>query len=186
MKGIQIMEQPKSPPAREISGAPDTVDQAAVREKYRKITLQLIETGRTITTMESCTAGQVASLITDTEGSSAVLQGAFVTYSNRAKVRMGVPADTIAAFGVYSAETATAMARACREIYSTDYGVGITGTFGNADPNNADSAPGEVWFAIDGAEGAQAWHCAVPPQPSRLAYKLYMADVIADRLLALM
>lgn len=173
-------------PAREISGAPGTVGREAVWEKYRRITLRLIEAGATITTMESCTAGQVASLITDTEGSSAVLQGAFVTYANQAKVRMGVPAETIEAFGVYSAETAAAMARTCRDIYSADYGIGVTGTFGNVDPNNADSVPGEVYFAVDSARGTQAWHCAVPPQPSRLAYKLYMADVIADRLLALL
>ena len=179
------MKHDSSVSKREIIGAPGTVEGVAVQEKYRRITLGLIEAGATITTMESCTAGQVVSLITNTEGSSAVLQGAFVTYANQAKVRMGVPADTIDTFGVYSAETAAAMARVCRDIYHADYGVGVTGTFGNVDPNNADSAPGEVYFAIDSAKGTEAWHCAVPPQPSRLAYKLYMADVIADRLLAL-
>ena len=169
---------------REIDGARGTVDEAATREKYRQLTLKLIESGRTITTMESCTSGQVASLITDTEGASAVMPGAFVTYSNAAKVLMGVPAETIEAFGVYSAQTADAMARACRENCGTDIGVGVTGTFGNVDPNNADSAPGEVYFAIDRADGTTVWHCAVPAQPSRLSYKLYMADVIAGRLLA--
>ncbi len=168
---------------REVRGAAGAVDEAAVREKYRRLTLALIETGRTVSTMESCTSGQVASLITDTEGASAIIRGASVTYSNVAKVLMGVPAETIDAFGVYSAETATAMARACRAMWNADYGVGVTGTFGNVDPNNADSAPGEVWFAIADADGTPTWHCAVPPQPSRFAYKLYMADVIADRLL---
>ena len=171
-------------PCREIEGTRSGVDEAATREKYRQLTLRLIEAGRTITTMESCTGGQVASLITDTEGASAVMPGAFVPYSNAAKIRMGVPAETIEAFGVYSAETATAMARACRKNCTTDIGVGVTGTFSNADPNNADSAPGEVYFAIDKADGTAVWHCAVPPQPSRLSYKLYMAEVIADRLLA--
>ena len=180
------MTNEKNIPCREINGKSGLADGAAVREKYRRITLALIEAGRTITTMESCTAGQVASLITDTEGSSAVLQGAFVTYSNEAKVRQGVPADTIDTFGVYSAETAVAMSRACRDTCGADIGVGVTGTFGNVDPNNADSAPGEVYFAIDSAKGTQAWHCAVPPEPSRLAYKLYMADVIADQLLTLL
>jgi len=170
--------------AREICGVPGIVDEAATREKYRQLTLRLIESGQTITTMESCTSGQVASLITDTEGASAVMPGAFVTYSNIAKIRMGVPAETIEAYGVYSAQTATAMARACRENCGTDIGVGVTGTFGNVDPNNADSAPGEVYFAIDEADGTAVWHCAVPVQPSRLLYKLYMADVIVDRLLA--
>ena len=54
----------------------------AIRRKYERLTKELIKRELTITTMESCTAGQIASLITDTEGSSAVLPGAFVTYSN--------------------------------------------------------------------------------------------------------
>ena len=175
----------KAIPALEINGAEGIIDEAAVRQKYRRITLRLIEAGRTITTMESCTSGQVASLITDTEGSSAVIPGAFVTYSNAAKARCGVPAETIASFGVYSAETATAMAKTCREFYRTDFGVGVTGTFGNIDPNNPDSVPGEVYFAIDARDATTAWHCDLPLQHSRPAYKLYMADLIADRLLAL-
>ncbi len=166
----------------EVVGAEGIVDELAVREKYRRLTLRLIENRRTITTMESCTSGQVASLITDTEGSSAVLKGAFVTYSNEAKVAQGVPAETIAEHGVYSVETALAMAEACRCAYEADVGVGITGSFGNVDPENADSVPGEVYFAVADAHGTRGFHCAVPTQPSRLAYKLYMADVIADAL----
>ena len=50
-----------------------------IREHYRTLTELLIRKGLSITTMESATAGQIASLITDTEGSSAILKGAFVT-----------------------------------------------------------------------------------------------------------
>ena len=166
-----------------IKGAPGVIDAEVVREKYRRLTLGLIESGRTITMMESCTSGQVASLITDTEGASAVIQGAFVTYSNAAKVKLGAPAQTIETFGVYSAQTAVAMARCCRQAMDADLGIGVTGCFGNIDPNNPDCEPGEVYFAIATDGGMSAWHCSVPPQPSRLAYKLYMADVIADRLM---
>ena len=60
-----------------------------IRENYRKLTRLLISKGLTITTMESATSGQIASLITDTEGSSAVLKGAFVTYCNEAKIMQG-------------------------------------------------------------------------------------------------
>ena len=49
----------------------------------------------TITTMESATSGQIASLITDTEGSSAILKGAFITYCNEAKIMQGVPAEIL-------------------------------------------------------------------------------------------
>lgn len=166
----------------EIAGAPGVVDEAAVRRKYEQITLTLIGRNITITTMESCTSGQIASLITDTEGASVILKGAFVTYSNVAKIKQGVPAEVIEAHGVYSAETAVAMAGACRGTYGADIGVGVTGSFGNADPNNADSVPGEVYFAIATAEGVDVCHCTIPAQPCRFAYKLYMADVVADKL----
>ena len=169
-----------------INNPAASVDESTVHEKYRRITNLLIESGTTITTMESCTSGQVASLLTDTEGASAILKGAFVTYSNDAKIREGVPAELIRKFGVYSGKTATAMARACRRAFRADIGVGITGSFGNADPANADSVPGEVFFAIARKGGTESLHCTVPPQPSRFAYKLYMADKIADRLLELL
>jgi len=78
------------------------------------------------------------------------------------------------------------MAGACREAYKADIGVGITGSFGNADPNNADSIPGEVYFALATAEGTQEFHCTVPVQPNRFMYKLYMADRIADGLLGIL
>ena len=167
---------------KELRGAEGAADEASVRRKYTELTRRMIERGLTVTTMESCTAGQVASLITDTEGSSAVLRGAFVTYSNEAKVMQGVPAGIIETYGVYSAETAAAMACACRAAYRADFGIGVTGSFGNTDPANADSVPGEVWFAVASAGGTETFHCTVPAQASRLAYKLYMADVIADRL----
>lgn len=167
----------------EIVGRPERVDEAEVREKYARLTKRLIAHQRTITTMESCTSGQVVSLITDTEGASAVVKGAFVTYSNEAKRMQGVPGDIIDTFGVYSAETAAAMAVACRDAFRADFGVGVTGSFGNADPNNADSVPGEVFFAIARDGETQCYHCRVPAQASRLQYKLYMADVIVDWLL---
>jgi PncC family amidohydrolase len=154
-----------------------------VREKYRKLTTLLIEQNISITTMESCTSGQVASLLTDTEGASAILKGAFVTYSNEAKISCGVSAKIIEKNGVYSEETAAEMAKACKKAYDADIGVGVTGSFGNPDPNNKDSVPGEVFFAISTGEGTESFYCRVPDQPSRYFYKLYMADRIADKLL---
>ncbi len=166
----------------EITNCPKTASEAEVRKKYDGITRLLIKLGKTITTMESCTSGQIASLITDTEGSSAIIKGALVTYSNEAKIMHGVSKITIDTYGVYSPETASEMANVCRNMYNADYGIGVTGSFGNVDPNNSDSVPGEVFFAIATAEGTQSYHCSVPVQSSRLMYKLYMADVIAAKL----
>ncbi len=156
-----------------------------ISEKYKIITEKLIEKGITITTMESCTAGMVASLLTDTEGSSAVMKGAFVTYSNEAKIMQGVPAGIIAAYGVYSDETAYSMGVAAMRTYNADISIGITGTFGNVDPNNEDSKPGEVYFAILYKE-TFSFHVSIPKQPTRHDYKLYVADLIADELLKLL
>ncbi len=156
--------------------------ESETRKKYEQITKKLIDNKMTITTMESCTSGLIASLITDTEGASAVLKGAFITYSNEGKIMQGVPAETIDEFGVYSAETAAAMAKACRCAYKADIGIGITGTFGNVDPNNPDSVEGEVFFAIETALETKTFERNLPYQPSRLCYKMAVAKEIADEL----
>ena len=155
---------------------------ADVRRRYRGITLRLIERKLTVTAMESCTAGQIASLLTDTEGSSEVFRGSIVAYSNQAKIRFGVPEKTIRTYGVYSEQTALAMAAACRREFGTDIGIGVTGSFGNTDPENPDSVPGEVYFAIETESGARSCHLSIPAQESRLSYKMYMADAVAAAL----
>ncbi len=93
--------------------------EADIRNDYRKLTKLLIEKNLTITTMESATSGQIASLPTVAflqiqEGScSSSGEGAFVTYCNEAKIMQGVPAEVLDTYTVYSKETAEAMARAC-------------------------------------------------------------------------
>lgn len=154
-----------------------------IRAHYHMLTQELIRRKLTITTMESATAGQIASLITDTEGSSAVLKGAFVTYCNEAKIRQGVPADVIETYTVYSKETAAAMADACRKAYQADIGIGVTGTMGNMDPANPEaSVPGQVYFAISTEKKTTAWERKLMPQPSRLMYKLAAAEEIFEEI----
>ena len=158
-----------------------------IRNDYRILTKALIEKRLTITTMESATSGQIASLITDTEGASAVLKGAFITYSNEAKIMQGVPDEIIDKYTVYSKETARAMAQACRKKYDANIGIGITGTMGNADPANPDvSVPGQVYFAIDFDGQLKDYYIELPEQPSRLAYKLAVAKEVYDELIKLM
>ena len=173
-------------------------DEQEIREHYRRLTKLLIDRKYTITTMESATSGQIASLITDTEGSSAVLKGAFITYSNEAKILQGVPAETIEKYTVYSRETAEAMAAACMKAYGARIGIGVTGTMGNVDPANPDaSVPGQVYFAIgmdngicggDGTTSGQpvieSFHLELAPQPSRLMYKLAVAEEVYKVLIA--
>ncbi len=158
--------------------------ETSVREDYRKLTKLLIKKNMTITTMESATSGQIASLITDTEGSSAVFKGAFITYCNEAKIMQGVPADILDRYTVYSKETAEAMAKACAESYRADIGIGVTGTMGNVDPANPEaSKPGQVYFAIYIRGAISSYYIELEPQPTRLAYKLAVAKEIYDELI---
>ena len=113
-----------------------------------QIVRKLIDTNTTISTMESCTSGMIASTITDTEGASAIFPGGYVTYLNETKVFAGVDEKIIKEYGVYSGECAKAMAETVREKLNTDIGIGITGTTGNLDPNNADSVQGQAFFSI--------------------------------------
>ena len=154
----------------------------AVGRKYRTLVLLMAERGLTLSTMESCTGGLLASLFTDTEGSSAVFKGSYVTYSNEEKIRLGVPASIIEDYGVYSSRTAGAMAQVCATDFNTDISIGVTGTFTNPDPANADSVPGEVYFSINSKGRVRDFNCTVPALPSRHACKIHVADIIADRL----
>lgn len=86
------------------------------RKHTDKIIKNLISTHTTISTMESCTSGLIASMITDTEGASAIFPGGYVTYLNETKVHAGVDSGIIEKYGVYSAECAEAMARTAAKI----------------------------------------------------------------------
>ena len=161
----------------------EQVNERTIREKYHRLTTALIEKDLMITTMESCTSGLIASLITDTEGASSIMKGACITYSNEAKVQAGVPAEIIAQYGVYSEETARAMAKAASDRFRADLAIGVTGSFQNADPANQDSIPGEIYYAISFRNELTSFHCRIPAFPARAESKLYVAGLIADALL---
>ena len=158
------------------------VAEEEVRRAYRQLTKRLIEKGLTISTMESMTGGQIASLITDTEGSSKVLKGTFVTYSNEAKMMQGVPKEVIDRYTVYSRETAAAMAEACRKAYGSDLGIGVTGTAGNPDPSNPETEElGSVYIAVARAEGKTVTvHAKIPHWKERCMYKIAAADRVRE------
>lgn len=157
-----------------------------IRKEYEELTKLLIKKQLTITTMESATSGQIASLVTDTEGASAIFKGAYITYSNEAKIMQGVPKEIIDEYTVYSKETAIAMAKVCREKYSTNIGIGVTGTMGNVDPaNESASVPGQMYFAIDFNGVVKDYYVEIPWQESRLMYKLVVAKEVYDVLFSM-
>lgn len=85
----------------------------------------------TLTTAESATGGMIASTLINVPGISAYYEQGYVTYSDAAKVRMiSVDPDTIARFGVVSAETAADMAESAARTAGTDAALSVTGVAG--------------------------------------------------------
>jgi nicotinamide-nucleotide amidase len=106
----------------------------------------LIECGLTLATMESCTGGLFASLLTDVPGSSRAFLGGLVSYATEMKIAWGVPREVVEAHGVISGETAQAMAEAARQRLGADVGVGITCVAG---PDEQEGKPaGTVHIAV--------------------------------------
>jgi len=152
-----------------------------------KVTRFLIEKNLTISFMESCTSGLLASMFTDTEGASKVFTGSLVTYSNEQKIKAGVNAAVISDYGVYSAECAQEMAATVQKIYSTDIAVGITGTTGNVDPENPDSVQGEAFFCIRIKDSVHSFHIQKNVQGlSRKEIKQAYADSVYENLFSLL
>ena len=87
----------------------------------------LIKNHISISTMESCTGGLLASLITDIPDASTILKFSAVTYSTEYKIKMGVPKEVIDKYTVYSQEVSIEMAKAISKFTDSDLGVGITG-----------------------------------------------------------
>jgi nicotinamide-nucleotide amidase len=108
----------------------------------------LLEKGKRVSVAESCTGGQLASLITSISGSSNYFDRGFVVYSERSKVEvLGVSEETIAKHTVYSHETALEMAKRTLEKSKADYSLATTGLAGPT--GGTDDLPvGTVFIAL--------------------------------------
>ncbi len=107
--------------------------------KNKKMTLALAE---------SCTGGQLASVLTGIPGASAYFKGGMVSYATQSKIDiLGLDPKMIKENSVVSAEVAKAMAFNVKAIYKTDYAISTTG---NAGPTkgDADAEIGTVFIGI--------------------------------------
>jgi len=97
----------------------------------RQVLDQARAKGRRIATAESCTGGLVAGALTAIAGSSDVVLGGLVTYSNTAKHDLlGVRPELLAEHGAVSEPVARAMAEGALERLGADVAVSITGIAG--------------------------------------------------------
>lgn len=111
--------------------------------------------GKTLSTAESCTGGEISHLITSVSGSSAYYLGSVISYAVSVKQSvLGVPARIIEQFGVVSSEVAAAMAEGVRQLTGSDYAVATTGLAGPAG-DDASNPVGTVWIAVTGPLGTR-------------------------------
>ena len=95
------------------------------------LTQVLIERSLTISVAESCTGGNLSSLLTSVSGSSAYFDRGYIAYSNQAKVDMlSVNPSTLTQFGAVSEQTAQAMVEGVAGHSNSDVSVSITGIAG--------------------------------------------------------
>lgn len=145
----------------------------ALSEKANAI-LDACKTHNTrLATVESCTGGLLAAILTELPGSSSMFTHGFVTYSNEAKNEMvGVELKLLAQHGAVSGAVARAMAEGALRRTRTDIAVAITGIAG---PGGAtEKKPvGTVHFA-----------CAMKGKPTLHEHKVFSGDRSAIRLAA--
>lgn len=84
-----------------------------------------------ITFAESLTGGMLTSSLVDVPGSSSVLDGSIVSYSNNVKMcKLNVPEMILNTVGAVSSECAEHMASGVLELMKADYAVSVTGIAG--------------------------------------------------------
>lgn len=115
-------------------------------------------TGRTLSTAESCTGGNISHLITTVSGSSEYYVGSVISYAVAVKENvLGVKHETVENNGVVSSEVAFEMAEGVRRVLGTTFSVSITGLAGK---DGDDHYPGgTAWIGISGPKGTRTSIC---------------------------
>ncbi len=123
--------------------------------------------GITVSTAESCTGGLIAKLITDIPGSSSVLAGGCVSYTNEVKMQvLGVDPAIIDRHTEVSHACAAAMADGARRLYRTTLAVSTTG-FAGPGGGTEDDPVGTVYLAVSTPSQTYTERFSAPAGSSR-------------------
>jgi nicotinamide-nucleotide amidase len=118
----------------------------------REINDLMWQQGATLSTAESCTAGNVAAAITSIPGSSQFYKGGVVGYSNEVKVNLlHVKPETLETYGAVSEETIIEMIKGVMKSLKTDYAVATSGVAGPGG-GTPEKPVGTIWIAAGNAD----------------------------------
>ena len=159
-------------------------DSDAIATLAEALIEELIASGATVATAESCTGGWIAKCCTDLAGSSAWFERAFISYSYAAKrEQLDVDSMVLEKAGAVSEATALQMAVGAVRESEADVSVAVTGIAGPS--GGTDEKPvGTVWFGWSVA-GSVTTECAVFPGDRDAVRRQTVAHALsglADRL----
>jgi len=108
----------------------------------------LIASGKTVSTAESCTGGNIAHVFTSLPGSSSFFKGSVVAYANEVKENvLQVNSVDIETFGAVSQQVVEQMAVGVRKLLKTDVAIATSGIAGPT--GGSDEKPvGTTWIAV--------------------------------------
>jgi nicotinamide-nucleotide amidase len=132
-------------------------DDQALQALATRVASALSEARLRLISVESCTGGFVAKLLTDLAGSSAWFDSGFVTYSNAAKQRdVGVHPQTLLRHGAVSEAVVREMAEGALARSDADVAVSLSGVAGPTG-GTARNPVGSVWIGV-ARRGADRLH----------------------------
>ncbi len=103
----------------------------SLSDLVKNVSQELLTHNIKLVTAESCTGGQIAKLITDLAGSSAIFERGYITYSNQAKIDLlAVSQTTLDKYGAVSAQTAEEMAQGALVDSQSHIALSVTGIAG--------------------------------------------------------
>ena len=130
-----------------------TLDERRLRELATDVGNHLKALALRVVTVESCTGGYVAKLLTDVAGSSHWFESGYVTYSNSAKQRdVGVHPQTLLRHGAVSEAVVREMVSGALERTGADLALSISGVAG-PDGGTVRNPVGSVWLAFGRRDG---------------------------------
>ena len=106
------------------------------------------EKGVTLGTAESCTGGNISSLLVSVPGSSAYYKGSIIAYANDTKMNdLNVSEDTLNNHGAVSEQTVIEMAKGLITRLGVDVAVAVSGIAGPTG-GTEDKPVGTIWLAV--------------------------------------
>ncbi len=138
----------------------------------------LVESGRTISTVELTTCGLISDLLTGKKGASDFFVLGITPYTSEMKIKLGVSLDLLThnGPGTVSPQSAHSLAQKVRQYSNSDIGIAETGMLPTEfQGRRTRKRAGEIFLAIDTSVKNTAIELKLESNPSRLLMRQEIA-----------